>query len=290
MENGFTLYSEILEDDPIDRFRILERVLAGEFDLIIFGDIWTQLVGSRSFALAELRQHANRGWCRHASSIPGSRTLVASAVLWGLPRAHRRFRYFKREWAEDTGFTPFGRLVPWQLRERSPHSRNLQRIGFSIPSEKIVATLPAETKEFPRHIVDAEVAARVPGAATSYFFSAEDDYYRDLQAARFGITGKRSGWECLRHYEIAANGAVPCFRDLDRKPANCAPHGLDDTNSIAYHSADELFDRLRGMSNGEYDRLQVCAFNWVREQTTATRARELIEAFNRNRAALHGEG
>ena len=72
------------------------------------------------------------------------------------------------------------------------------------------------------HIVDEEVAERM-GAASSHVFEREADYYRDLQASRFGITTKRTGWDCLRHYEIAANGAVPCFRDLDRKPPPLRP-------------------------------------------------------------------
>jgi len=37
---------------------------------------------------------------------------------------------------------------------------------------------------------------------------------------------KRGGWDCLRHYEIAAAGAVPCVRQLEGKPSSCAPHGL----------------------------------------------------------------
>ncbi|HTX72799.1 MAG TPA: hypothetical protein VMC79_08220, partial [Rectinemataceae bacterium] len=39
---GFTLYSGLLEDLPVNRFRILERVREGGFDLVIFGSIWRQ--------------------------------------------------------------------------------------------------------------------------------------------------------------------------------------------------------------------------------------------------------
>ena len=37
--------------------------------------------------------------------------------------------------------------------------------------------------------------------------------------SRFGVTTKKSGWDCMRHYELAASGCVPCFRDLEEKPA-----------------------------------------------------------------------
>src|SRR5204863_8665429 len=91
----------------------------------------------------------------------------------------------------------------------------------------------AKANLLPRHIVDPEVRARVAGASAAYAFDSEADYYADLQRARFGITTRRSGWDCLRHYEIAANGAVPCFRDLTLKASTCAPHGLGDDNSVS---------------------------------------------------------
>ncbi len=131
-------------------------------------------------------------------------------------------------------------------------------------------------KRFPTHIVDKEVASLVGGQPT-YAFTSEDDYYRDLQASSFGITTKRAGWDCMRHYEIAANGAVPCFRGLDTKPETCAPHGLHEGNCIAYRSAEELVSRLDGLSVTEYSRLREGALNWVRENTTRVRALRFLQ-------------
>lgn len=277
---GFTLYSGILDDQPIDRFRIQERVVAGEFDLIIFGNIWnqygyfTQLRPWLSCSNTVILDGADS-----PQPYPSAGFWWRRPYYWGLPRAHREFLYFKREWTEDTRFIPLTRLLPRKLREYIPFSKNLRQIAFSIPSEKIVKSTPEKTKDFPKHIVDAEVAKRVKGSATKYAFSNETEYYHDLQISRFGITTKRSGWDCLRHYEIAANGAVPCFKDLNKKPINCAPHGLDYTNSITYHSADDLFNKVKSIDKDVYLKLRTAALNWANQQTTLLRARELVKAF-----------
>ena len=111
-------------------------------------------------------------------------------------------------------------------------------------------------------------------------FDAEEDYYADLRASRFGVTTKRAGWDCLRHYELAANGCVPCFRDLDRKPGSCAPHGLDESNCVSYHDADELMAKLEAVDEDEYERLQRGALRWARANTTRERALEFLRALD----------
>ena len=143
-----------------------------------------------------------------------------------LPKPNKNFIYFKREWTPDTKFYRYYKLIPKPFVKVFTRPKNLNKISFSIPEEKIIESLPVKTKLFPKHIVDEEVAAKVEGSFTKYAFENEKDYYADLQASKYGITTKRSGWDCMRHYEIAANGAVICFKDLDKKPETCAPHGL----------------------------------------------------------------
>jgi hypothetical protein len=111
---------------------------------------------------------------------------------------------------------------------------------------------------------------------TSYAFEDEADYYADLQAARFGITVRRAGWDCLRHYELAANGCVPCFRSLDEKPPRCAPHGLDDTNCVCYHDYDELMRVLESIDEPCYRSLQEGALAWAHANTTERRAQQFL--------------
>jgi hypothetical protein len=146
-----------------------------------------------------------------------------------------------------------------------------------------------KSKDFSRHLVDAEVAATLEAGffsavgSDSYSFETEEDYYADLRASRFGVTTKRAGWDCLRHYELAASGCVLCFRDLDLKPITCAPHGLSNRNCIVYHSAEELLGRIRSISHSEYQDLVVETALWINANTTEARARFfLANALDKN--------
>merc|ERR1712037_614761 len=41
----------------------------------------------------------------------------------------------------------------------------------------------------------------------------ETRYYDQYSESLFGHTKKKLGWDCMRHYEIIAAGAVPLFED-----------------------------------------------------------------------------
>jgi hypothetical protein len=279
---GFTIFG-LISDDLVDRWGVYDRVIKEEFSLIIFADI------HRSFGIylqlspyltyentvildgadtPQLYPYAGKWW-RYPS-------------YWLLPKAHKNFRYFKREWTPETIWNLWYQIPPRWLCKYISAPKNLYPISFSIPEEKIVKDLPVKTKLFPKHIVDHEVASQVAGSVTSYAFESEADYYADLQAAKFGITTKRSGWDCLRHYEIAANGCVPCFRDLGKKPHTCAPHGLDETNCITYHSYTDLMDKIQSVSDTEYETLQKNAFSWVKSNTTIQMTKQLLEDAQKN--------
>jgi hypothetical protein len=272
---GFTLYG-LLPDLAVDRDHVLARAVAGEFELVVFGDIW------RTFGL----------WTEWGPQL--SAAGVPMAVLdgsdrvepypyaglwwrvpgwWFLPRVHTRARYFKRE------ITPLTRWFASYLLLPPAFGRtlDLRPISFSIPAEKIVDEAPVKEKDFPRHVVDEELAPRVGGEA-SHPFRDESEYRADLQRSRFGITTKREGWDALRHYEIAANGTVPCFRRLDEKPSTCAPFGLDSTNCITYHDAEHLLAQVAALDERMYAQLQVGALAWARANTTILRAREFLDA------------
>lgn len=272
--HGFTLYG-LLDDIDLDRHAVLERAQQGEFDLVVFSDIW------RTFGL----------FTEWAPQLNGTRMAVVDGAdrvepypyaglwwrkrsWWFLPRALNRATYFKREITPWTGWFRSYLTLPPPAAARL--TRKIRPIAFSIPEEKIVSGPPTKRKEWPVHIVDDEVARRVGGAA-SYAFDSEADYFADLRASRFGITTKRAGWDCLRHYEIAANGAVICFRDLSAKPPLCAPHGLHSANSIDYASADDLLSKASALSDDRYAELQAGALDWARANTTVKRAEQFLE-------------
>lgn len=78
---------------------------------------------------------------------------------------------------------------------------------FSIPEYKIVKEIPEK---------DLDFAPLIPGRLDTYIYHEESAYYKDYQRSYFAITCKKAGWDCMRHYEILANGCIPYFIDLDR--------------------------------------------------------------------------
>jgi hypothetical protein len=273
---GFTLYG-LLEDIELDRTLVLDRARAGEFDLIVVGDVW-RYFGSFVELLPWLRgQHvAFLDGADYPAPYPYASTFWRVPQWWFLPRAHKRGAYFKRELTPATVQRRYFMLVPERLADRTPFARSLRPIAFSIPEQKIVAEPPPKTKQFNAHVVDAEVAARI-GATSDYAFEHEDAYYADLRMSRFGVTTKRTGWDALRHYELAANGCVPCFKELERKPPRCAPHGLEPgMNCLTYRDADELVRVTDTVDDARYAALQAGALEWARANSTRRRAESFL--------------
>lgn len=277
--HGFSLYG-LLPDPLIDRNRMIDRIIAGEFDLVVFSDIWstfglfTQIAPQLSgrVPMAVLDGHDR------AEPYPYAGLWWRRRLWWTLPRAHTRAPYFKREITPWTGVFRAYLTLPPALASRLPSIRRMREISFSLPEEKIVTAAHGDKDRlFASHVVDPDIAA-VLGAKTSYAFSDEDAYYADLRRSRFGITTKRAGWDCLRHYEQAANGCVPCFRDLSAKPPRCAPYGLDDSNCVTYSSAEELMARVESLGEDRYRALQQGAIRWARENSTRRRALQFLAA------------
>lgn len=84
-------------------------------------------------------------------------------------------------------------------------------ITFGIPKEKIVESVPRKFKAR-AHII--------PGDISTYIFFKESEYYKDYQESKYAITSKKAGWDCLRHYEILANGCIPYFPYIEECPPN----------------------------------------------------------------------
>ncbi len=275
---GFTCYG-LLENIKVDRNNIYEKVKNNYFDLIIFSSIhrqfgfFIQCYPWLSFEntliidgedTPSLYKYCGNFW-RHIS-------------WYFLPKAHTNFLYFKRELNIDTLDYLYYLLLPKFLLSKLNFPKNIRRINFSIPEEKIKVGVK-KIKLFGRHIVDPEVAANVEGSSTGYVFDNEGDYYYDLQISKFAITTKRAGWDCIRHYEIAANGAVMCFKDLDLKHNMCAPHGLDSTNCVIYKDYNDLITKVYSISDEEYLSLQYNSIKWVNNNTTKAIANNILNQF-----------
>jgi hypothetical protein len=286
--HGFTAFA-LLDDVPVDRADAIERARDGEFDAVIFSDIWNQSplfrtlrpqLGHTTVAAIDgndspaLYPYHPKWWRRPAG--------------WALPRAHTKAAYFKRELGPRTHSWRYFMALPPRLAGRLPLGGDVRPIAFSIPEEKIVAAPPPKSQLFASHVVDPEVARALGREGSGYVFDREADYYADLQASRYGITTKKAGWDCMRHYELAANGCVPCFRDLAGKPATSAPHGLGEHNCVPYRDYEDLQRRIAALDADGYESVQAGALSWARANSTRRRAEWLLSELEL--AAPEGEG
>ena len=94
----------------------------------------------------------------------------------------------------------------WPSPRSCPQGR-LYPIFIGIPKSEVVGCVPRKYFGFRGGVKEPGVGA--------YRFSAheEREYKRGYNEAYFGLTKKKAGWDCMRHYEILANGAVPYFED-----------------------------------------------------------------------------
>jgi FkbM family methyltransferase len=115
-------------------------------------------------------------------------------------------------------------------------------ISFSIPERYIVSKIPKKSKR---------MATVIPGDQSTYVFTTQDSYYGEYQRSIFGKTSKKGGWDCMRHYEILANGCVPWFDNLDKCPSHSLPKFPKDLVKQAMNSSnpeafiEELLDYTR---------------------------------------------
>lgn len=93
-----------------------------------------------------------------------------------------------------------------EQKENRPHP-----IQFAIPESKIIKEIPEK---------DLDFSPLIPGRLDTYIYFEEAPYYKDYQRSYYAITCKKGGWDCMRHYEILANGCIPYFLDLDRCDSN----------------------------------------------------------------------
>lgn len=94
-------------------------------------------------------------------------------------------------------------------RELTSNADNVLPISFAIPDDLIKLEQIEKTQTF---------GTVYPGKPETYIFSNEEDYYNDYHKSYYGVTCKKGGWDCLRHYEILANRCIPYFLELNNCP------------------------------------------------------------------------
>jgi len=100
---------------------------------------------------------------------------------------------------------------PYFKRELLPENvtENIRPISFGMPLCKFM--LPNKNKNL-------DYATIVPGIPGTYVYDNEADYYTGYSNSYYGMTMKKSGWDCMRHYEILASYSMPFFLMLSECP------------------------------------------------------------------------
>lgn len=182
---GFTLYGtlEDIDDSLRDPVEIVYKIKDRYYDYIVYGSI-TRC----NHYMQEVLKYYNKS-CGRLIFIDGEDSQNVNYQLI------------------DVG----GHLFKRELN--SSETSRLHPINFCIPEEKVLNLVPDKTQNW---------GTVQPGKLDTYIFTEEKPYYEDYQKSYFGVTTKKGGWDCLRHYEILMNGCVPFFPDLE----NCPPETM----------------------------------------------------------------
>ena len=110
---------------------------------------------------------------------------------------------------DETDLDPLYKKHLYFKRELIEEHPNLIPITFAIPTSKL--SKPTKNKS-------QNYATCIPGQPETYIFKSEQPYYEDYQKSYYGVTMKKAGWDCMRHYEILGNYCMPYFTDLEDCP------------------------------------------------------------------------
>ncbi|HEV2694090.1 MAG TPA: hypothetical protein VG347_14435 [Verrucomicrobiae bacterium] len=226
--------------EPIADLPAAARKLKDDFDLVIYGCYRRQMpIDWRALV-------PNRDKAPRVAYVDG----YDDTFVYPDPRP-----YFKRELkAPEPGVFPSGLCIP----DRMVRPLNVE----------------GKTQLHQTHVQDTEFTSE-----TGYKFTEEKEYYDDLARSFFGITMRKGGWDCMRHYEILAAGTVVMFKNLDEKPDSCAPRCPHFINYTTKQDFMEKANRLvvDGKPTEEYRRILQKQREWLLSYGTATaHAREFM--------------
>lgn len=280
---GFSLYNILAPQNDTNSFIPFHpQKISQEFDLVVFSSVWHQFG-----LLIQWYPYIKKS---HIVLIDGHdapnifpllghfiKQYKWESLRWSRFRYLKTCLYFKRELIGDYKYW-LNYKIP-DIIHIFINFNKIKPISFCIPSDKLVPDLKMnKSRLFQSHIVDSEVASYQSDGDTLYKFSSEEEYYENIRSAKYGITTKRSGWDCMRHYEIAANGTVICFKNLDKKPSNCAPHGLvHGYNCISYENYSDLMAKISQIDEHSYNNLQKNCYEWARMNTCNERAKQFLK-------------
>ena len=159
--------------------------------------------------------------------IHWSRTPCVPPYCWH--RCEPRPKLNEKQLTEEEGplWRPEQRRCPIGLSSNGSTEHGfIFPLSIGIPSGRVVGCVPTKTQNLANGISLSDRPRQAKrnghkawGAAYEFGPQEEHAYNHAYQTARFALTRKKSGWDCMRHYEILAAGAVPLFSDLDSAPS-----------------------------------------------------------------------
>lgn len=179
---GFTYYASLPESD-VDRSDILEKIRSNYFDYVIYGNVYRCM---------DLIDVVSSFYTKEKILLlDGQDESTVNTEMINLGK------YFKRELTlEDSKKYP-----------------SIKPVSFGFPRNKMHGDLPNKEKLL-GHVI--------PGVSETFIYNDEDSYFMDYRTSMFAYTWKKSGWDCLRHYEIICNDCIPIFLDIKHCPeTNC---------------------------------------------------------------------
>jgi hypothetical protein len=159
--------------------------------------------------------------------------------------------------------SPLSHHAVYHLNHQAFLKQNIYSIPYSIPDDYIVGDEVVQKK----HVVIADL---IPGELITYRFDGdqEEEYKQMYQESLFAYTRRKEGWDCLRHYEIMANGCIPIFRDLDQ----CPPETMVSFPKEMVKEANRVLLPWKWSKKPMYDSYARMMLEWVRNHcsTSAT--------------------
>ena len=136
---------------------------------------------------------------------------------------------------EDDNYieTKYSNLGLYFKRELLAEHSKIRPISFAIPKSKILEEIDYNPKNI--------LAPLIPGKLNTYIYDDENSYYEMYKKSIFALTYKKSGWDCLRHYEILMNGCIPLFLDIKNCPINTISNLPKDQLIYYLNNFDKIF-------------------------------------------------
>lgn len=196
-ENGFenripwhTFYGLLPDDRDVDRTDISSKIRNRYFDFIFYGSV-----------------HRCRFFLPEVLEI-----YPTSKIVFIDGEDDFDLFAFQRIEIQNMFSDPPGYTIPkteFYFKRELSHSGLAIPIQFSIPKEKIVTKIPEKTRL---------MAPMDPRDRSTYKYPTQAGYFAQYSDSCFGVTMKKGGWDCARHYEIIAAGAIPYFENLEECP------------------------------------------------------------------------